>query len=145
MKNNQLFQQPTTHCFICISFVKVITNIVLRQKIINSVQTLTVLKVCKIVVCEKSHSLNEQRVCGRGVICNPLSVAFVSVLCTRCAVFLTPQHCFRRLIACACDHTPNIISTALSCTCNIKPKTLTIPLHLHHWVYLHQHWEIFFS
>ena len=46
------------------------------------------------------------------MICNPLSVAFVSVHCVRCAVFPTPQLCFRRVMACACDHTPNIISSA---------------------------------
>ena len=46
------------------------------------------------------------------MICNPLSVAFVSVHCTRCAVFPTPQLCLRRVMACAFDRTPNIISTA---------------------------------
>ena len=42
-------------------------------------------KVCEIVVCGKSHSLNEQGVWARGEICNPLSVAFqfVSVHCMR--------------------------------------------------------------
>ena len=45
------------------------------------------------------------------MICIPLSVAFVSVHCTRRAVFPTPQLCFRRVMACACDHTPRITST----------------------------------
>ena len=83
--------------------------------IVNCIKALyTVLMACKIVVCGKSHSLNERGVWGRSVICNSLSVAFVSVHCTRCAVFPSPQLCFSRVMSCACDHTPNIISTASS-------------------------------
>ena len=59
--------------------------------------------VCKIVVCGKSHSLNEQGVLVSSVIC----VDFVSVHRTRRVVFPKPQLCFRHVMACAC----NIIST----------------------------------
>ena len=34
-----------------------------------------------------------------------------AVYYTRCAVFPTPHFCFTRVMACACDRTPNIIST----------------------------------
>ena len=43
--------------------------------------------------------------------------AFVSVHCTRCADFPTPQLCFRGVMACACDRTPNIISIDLTKYC----------------------------
>ena len=33
---------------------------------------------------------------------------------TRPAVFPTPQICFRRVMACVCDHTPHITSTAMA-------------------------------
>ena len=69
------------------------------------------LVVWKIAVCEKSHSLNEQGGWSRSVICIPRSVASVSIHCTMRAVFPTPQLCFRRVMACGCDHTPHITST----------------------------------
>ena len=47
------------------------------------------------------------------MICTPLSVAFVAVHYTRRAVFPTPQLCFRRVMACACDHTPHTTSTVV--------------------------------
>ena len=53
------------------------------------------------------NSLNKQGVSAR-------SVAFVSVHCRRCAVFPSPQLCFRRVMACVCEHTPNIISTVVT-------------------------------
>ena len=46
----------------------------------------SVLMVCKIKLCEKSHPLNEQGVWSRSVI-----VAPISGHCTRCAVFPMPQ------------------------------------------------------
>ena len=56
----------------------------------------SVLVVWKIGVCRESHSLNEQGVWERSVVCTPLSVAFVSEHCMRRAVFPT-QLSFRRV------------------------------------------------